>query len=203
MPGSFLNCFVSAVVGAASAVGTVWYLSDNSTESGAGIESNGDVVSARRLEVDSLVVRDNLLLVDKTSSEPTLELREGALFAQRGVYAEQVGAFRFLGQKFQTTPEDPLDSKSAVFGELAINEDGGAYIELLSPRENHSVAIEFDKNEKGCIISKNNADRSMVAQAIFPLPTAPEAIARSNPASSNPAAPSAKVAQIPEEKIRK
>ena len=209
MPGSFFNCFISAVVGAASAVGTVWYLSDNSETNG--LETNSDVISARRLEVDSLVVRDSLLLVDKTSSEPTLELREGSLFAQKGVYAEQIGAFRLLGQKIQTTPDDPLDANSPVFGELATNEDGGAYVALLSPRESHSVTVGFDKNEKGCILSQNNEDMSLVAQAIFLRPDASDASEAPSSSSadsegtaqSNPSASSATVAQSSEGTIRK
>ena len=75
----------------------------------------------------------------------------------------------------QTTPDNPLDLNSPVFGEIAINEDGGAYLALLSPRESHSVTIGFDKNEKGCVLSKNNDDKSMVAQAIFLRPSASDA----------------------------
>ncbi len=208
MSGSFFNCFISAVVGAASAVGTVWYLSDNSEPNG--IEPSSDAISARRLEVDSLVVRDSLLLIDKTSSEPTLELREGSLFAQKGVYAEQIGAFRLLGQKIQATPDDPLDANSPVFGELAINEDGGAYVALLSPRESHSVTVGFDKNEKGCILSQNNEDMSMVAQAIFLRPDASDAASSSKAdseaeatAQSNPSTPDASIAQNSEGTVRK
>lgn len=175
MPGKIFNCFISAVVGAASAVGTVWFLTVRGETSQFSSENGEKTIKFDALEVGSLKVGDALIVVDPATGEPTIELRGDSIFAQKGVYAEQIGAFRVVGQKVQATPDDPLDENSPIFCELATNEDGGAYVALLSPRESHSVTIGFDKSEKGCVLSQNNDDSSMVAQAIFLKPTAQDA----------------------------
>ena len=174
MQGTFFNCLISVVAGAVSAVGTVWYLSDASRVPTAQTPSSANIAAEEpsSLEVTDLVVTGRILVVDPETQTATIELNAGTIVAQQGVYAEKVSAFRILGQKLQATPDSPLDSNSAVFGELAVNEDGGAYIELLSPRESHSVTVGFDRDEKGCILSQNNDDSSMVAQAIFLKPRA-------------------------------
>ncbi|MBP5621705.1 MAG: hypothetical protein J6X44_06795 [Thermoguttaceae bacterium] len=177
MQGTFFNCFISAIVGAISAAGTTWYLAEHAAPSE---NAPVNVVGAnqnrfKELVVDSLVVNDSVLLVDPETQTATLEIKDGSLFAQKGLYAEKVGAMRVLAQKLQSTPEDPVDMTSPVFGELAINEDGGAYLALLSPRESHAVTLGFDKNEKGCVLSKNNDDNSMIAQAVFLKPSASDA----------------------------
>ncbi len=177
MQGTFFNCFISAIVGAISAAGTSWYLAEHAapTENAPAGVVAADQNRFKELVVDSLIVNDSVLLVDPETQTATLEIKDGSLFAQRGLYAEKVGAMRVLAQKLQSTPEDPVDMTSPVFGELAINEDGGAYLALLSPRESHAVTLGFDKNEKGCVLSKNNDDNSMVAQAVFLKPSASEA----------------------------
>ncbi len=175
MQGTFFNCFISAIVGALSAVGTAWYLEDHSATTQNVPVNVGDQNRFKELVVDSLVVNDSVLLVDPKTQTATLEIKDGSLFAQKGLYAEKIGAMRVLAQKLQSTPDDPIDMTSPVFGELAINEDGGAYLALLSPRESHALTLGFDKNEKGCVLSKNNDDDSMVAQAVFLKPSAVDA----------------------------
>ena len=167
MNGGFFQFLTSAIVGAVAAVGVSWYMSVS--DSNAKDEGRRNI-KAGRVEADSIVVSDSILIVHPETREPLLELRDGCVFAQKNVFAEQVSAFRMLGQKLQTTPDDPFDQRASVYGELAVNDDGGAYVALLSPRESHSVTIGFDKQEKGCIVSQNNDDMSMVAQAIFLKP---------------------------------
>ena len=94
-----------------------------------------------------------------------------AIFAQRGVYANHIGAWRFTAQKFQTTPEDPLSSDSPVFGEFAVDQNGGGYLELLSSQESHAVTLGFDSNERGALVSKNNDVGVSSTQALFLKPT--------------------------------
>lgn len=173
MQGAFFNCLLSAVVGAASSVGVTWYLSSHSSPS---TEPTGAApVPTERLEVGELVVRDRITLSSPDAESPSLEIRDGTIYAQNGLYAENIGAYNIVSQKFLATPDDPLVPRSAAIGEFAVDQDGGAYLELTSPRESHTVTIGFDRNEKGCVLSKNNNDRSLVAQAIFLKPDASDA----------------------------
>lgn len=173
MSAKILDRLISAFVGAVSAVGTVWFLNAHAPDAASSApESGAAPVKFDRLEVDALRVNEVLFVADPETKEPTIKLSDGSISAQDGVFAEQIGAFRVLGQKLQATPDDPLNAQSPVFAELATNQDGGAYLALLSPRETHSVTIGFDKTEKGCLVSQNNEDSSMIAQAIFVKPTA-------------------------------
>lgn len=173
MSAKFLDRLISAFVGAVSAVGTVWFLNANGPDAQSPpTASENAPVKFDRLEVDALRVNEVLFVVDPQTNEPSIELRDGSISAQQNVFAEQIGAFRVLGRKLQATPDDPLNAQSPVFAELATNQDGGAYLALLSPQESHSVTIGFDKTEKGCLVSQNNVDSSMIAQAIFVKPTA-------------------------------
>lgn len=200
MSGKLFDRFVSAFVGAASAVGTVWFLSARDETDRNTAEDGGTATKIEYLEVGALKIDGSLVVVDPTTGEPTIELRGDSVFVQKGVYAERVGAYRVVGQKIQTTPGDPLAENGAVFGELATNEDGGAYVALLSPRESHSVTIGFDKNEKGCVLSQNNDDSSVVAQAIFLKPTVQDAVANEENAPSAPAAEPSVAAPLNENK---
>lgn len=195
MQGVFFNCLLSAVVGVVSSVGTVWYLSAHSENAKSADSKNAtaETLKAKLIEVDSLIVNNDVLLIDPETNSPTIELKDGSLYVQKDVYAERVGAFRILGQKLQATPDDPLDMKSQAFGEICFTDDGGACIGLKSPRESHSITIGFDKNEKGCILSKNNDDNSFVAQAVFLKPSANE-LASAQPDAPNGSAPSANAA---------
>jgi len=173
MSAKILDRLISAFVGAVSAVGTVWFLNANGPDAQSlPTASENAPVKFDRLEVDALRVNEVLFVVDPKTNEPSIELRNGSISAQQNVFAEQIGAFRVLGRKVQATPDDPLNAQSPVFAELATNQDGGAYLALLSPQESHSLTIGFDKTEKGCLVSQNNVDSSMIAQAIFVKPTA-------------------------------
>lgn len=176
MSVKILDRLISAFVGAVSAVGTVWFLDANAPDA-ASVSPASDAAPVKfdRLEVDALRVNDVLFVVDPETKEPTIKLSAGSISAQNNVFAEQIGAFRVLGQKLQATPDDPLNAQSPVFAELATNQDGGAYLALLSPQETHSITVGFDKTEKGCLVSQNNEDSSMIAQAIFVKPTAEDA----------------------------
>ncbi len=170
MSGFFWNTVVSAVSGVVASIGTVWYLSANS-EAGALAGADSSVAKVKRLEADSLVVADSLTLVDPSSRDTLVEIRNGEIFAQRGVYANHIGAWRFTSQKFQTTPDDPLVPDCPVFGEFAVDESGGGYLELLSPQESHSIALGFDSNERGALVSTNNAADASATQALFLKPS--------------------------------
>lgn len=173
MSAKILDRLISAFVGAVSAVGTVWFLNANAPDApSTSSESGAAPVKFDRLEVDALRVNEVLFVADPKTKEPTIKLSDGSISAQNSVFAEQIGAFRVLGQKLQATPDDPLNAQSSIFAELATNQDGGAYLALLSPQETHSITVGFDKTEKGCLVSQNNEDSSMIAQAIFPKPTA-------------------------------
>ncbi len=184
MQNALFNCLLSAIVAVASSIGTVWYLSSQNPEANDP-DAASAVVKTRTLEADSIVVKKELLLVDPETNTPTIELSSGALYVQKDVYADRIGAYRVLAQKLQTTPDDPLDMKSGVFGELSYTEDGGASFALKSPRESHSITIGFDKSEKGCILSKNNDDQAIAAQAVFLRPSASDAVSTPTAASSN------------------
>ena len=175
MPAKILDRLISAFVGALSAVGTVWFLNSNAPDAPSSAPESGAPAKFDRLVVDALRVNDVLFVADPETKEPTIKLSGGSISAQNSVFAEQIGAFRVLGQKLQATPDDPLNAQSPVFAELATNQDGGAYLALLSPQETHSITIGFDKTEKGCLVSQNNEDSSMIAQAIFVKPTADQA----------------------------
>ena len=184
MQGSFSNILISAVVGCLSAVGTSWYLSANpQTPSGgpapapaaSGTAQAPVPEPADKLDVTELVVRGSVLLVDPETNEATLEIKNGSIFAKQGIYAKRVGAYRVSSQKLIATPDNPLAPDCAVYGQLAVDQYGGAFMELLSPRESHSITFGFDLNEKGCVVSRNNDDASLVAQAIFPKPRAEDA----------------------------
>ena len=187
MSAKILDRLISAFVGAVSAVGTVWFLNANGPDAQSlPTASENAPVKFDRLEVDALRVNEVLFVVDPQTNEPSIELRNGSISAQQNVFAEQIGAFRVLGRKVQATPDDPLNAQSPVFAELATNQDGGAYLALLSPQESHSLTIGFDKTEKGCLVSQNNVDSSMIAQAIFVKPTADGVAA---PQAETPTAP--------------
>ncbi|MDO5310262.1 MAG: hypothetical protein Q4G03_12335 [Planctomycetia bacterium] len=179
MASNFLNSAFSVLLGVVSAVGTTWYL--QSGQNAIQDDAEGETVKIKRLEVETLEVTDNLALVNPNTNEATLEIRDGSIYAQNALYADRVGAYQLMGQKVQTTPDDPTSDQAGAFAELGVSAQGGAYLALLSPHEKHSVTLGFDKNEKGFLASKNNNDQSMVAQAVFDCPVREENIMRANP----------------------
>ena len=170
MSGFIWNTLVSAIVGAVAAVGTVWYLSANATPDPLS-PSNGAVAKVKRLEADTIVVSDSLALVAPSSRETLVEICNGEIFAQRGVYSNHIGAWRFSAQKYQTTPDDPLAEDAPAYGEFGVDESGGGYLEVLSPKGSHAVTLGFDINERGAVVSRNNDAAVSSAQALFLKPT--------------------------------
>ena len=87
MQGTFFNCFISAIVGALSAAGTTWYLAAHTAPNPnvPGKVADADQGRFKELVVDSLVVNDSVLLVDPETQTATLEIKDGSLFAQKGL----------------------------------------------------------------------------------------------------------------------
>lgn len=179
MGEKLLNGFISALFGAMAGVGAVWYLSDNAPTTGSVQDTAVTADSARlpssasfdSLEVKHLKVTDGIRVHDSATGEPLIELKDGAILAKKRVLSEYLGGHQLVGQRLQITTGDVSVPDHAVYGEMATNEEGGAYFALLSPKGTHSVNIGFDKQETGFIISQNNKDSAMVAQAILPIPT--------------------------------
>ncbi|MBR5626107.1 MAG: hypothetical protein IKW74_00630 [Thermoguttaceae bacterium] len=201
--GEKLSCFlISAVVGAISAVGMVWFLSGHLPEKeqfdasiNTGSPQQKQNAAFEQIEVNSLKVNSAIIICDSQTGEPVIELRNGSIFAQKGIFAERIGGMKLSTQKIQITPENPLIDDYPVFGEFATNSDGGGYFSLLSAKGTHSLNVGFDNNEQGYIISQNNMDKSLVAQAILPCPSAenmpdqttssPNATAKTAPTPAN------------------
>ena len=62
---------------------------------------------------------------------------------------------------------------------------------MLSPKGTHSVNVGFDRNETGFVVSRNNGDAAMTAQAVLPIPhkeAEPVPDAAAEPAADAPAA---------------
>ena len=178
MGDKLIQGFISALFGAMAGVGAVWYLSDAPNEGAAGEKSASEASDSlpahgvfETLEVKNLKVTDRILVHDAATGEASIELKDGAILAKKRVLSDYLGGCRFVGQRLQITTGDPSVADNAVYGELATNEEGGAYFALLSPQGTHSVNIGFDKQETGFIISQNNHDSAMVAQAILPIPS--------------------------------
>lgn len=176
-----LNSFISAIFGGLAAVATIWYLgvpesaapTPGETENVGGMESTDGAPRHGKfdeLETARLKVTDCVMVCDAESGEPMIELRAGSILAKRKIVADSFGGNLITGRKVQITPGDPSRDDSPIFSELATNDEGGAYFALLSPKGTHSVNMGFDKKETGFIISQNNQDSAMVAQAILPLP---------------------------------
>ncbi|MBQ6828988.1 MAG: hypothetical protein IJO46_13345, partial [Thermoguttaceae bacterium] len=156
MSAKILDRLISAFVGAVSAVGTVWFLNANAPDAPLNdAPSTSAPAKFDRLEVDELRITKALVVVDPQTQESTIKLSDGSISAQNKIFAEDIGAFRVFAKKLQATPDDPLNAQSPIFAELATNQDGGAYLALLSPQETHSITIGFDKTEKGCLVSQN------------------------------------------------
>ena len=157
MQGTFVNCLLSAIVGVIAAAGTTWYLAEHSApEENAPtnlVESEQAAVKeVKELVVDSLIVNDSILLVDPETQTATLEIKDGSLFAKM-VYTPKKSARCSAGESCSPLQKTPSICRVRLW-ELAINEDSGAYLALLSPRESHAVTFGFDRNEKGCVLEK-------------------------------------------------
>jgi len=174
MGEKLFNSLISALFGGLAGIGAVWYLSDGN-QTGPYSPSASAVLPQdavfETLEVKRLKVTEGIRVHDTVSGEPLIEMADGSITAKKKVLTDYLGGYRLVGQRLQITTGDPSLTNNAVCSELATNEDGGAYFALLSPKGTHSVNIGFDKQETGFIISQNNVDSAMVAQAILPLPT--------------------------------
>ena len=175
-----LNSLISATFGALAAVAVVWYLGvaepvtpENGTPLPAAPLDEGSVKNGKfdELETARLKVTDCVMVCDSVTGEPMIELRAGSILAKKKIVADSFGGNLITGRKVQITPGDPSQTEPPIFSELATNDEGGAYFALLSPKGTHSINMGFDKKETGFIISQNNLDSAMVAQAILPLPS--------------------------------
>ena len=182
----FLNCVVSAIVGAVAAIGASWFMSATDAQRERDGSEEHEYVKAKQIEVEKLVVGDSILLVSRERMEPTVEMRDGSVYVQHAVYADLLASNRMLAQKFQATPDDPMRVDAEASGEIAVDQEGGAYLALLSPGKSHSLTIGVDAHERGGIVSQNSDDHTRVAQAVFAKPS--QARGKVAPASgSNPA----------------
>ncbi len=177
MGDKIFNAFIAALFGTVAGIGSVWYLSapgnitkDPSLESPQrrGLVTQQKEIDA--LSVRNLTVTDRLTVCDPESGETLIELRDGSILAQKEVLADTLGGYRLAGQRIQITSEDPANEESAICGEFASNENGGAYLALLSPLGTHSINFGFDRQETGFILSQNNQDATMLAQVVLPIP---------------------------------
>lgn len=184
-----LNAFLSVIFGGVSAIGAVWFLYEPPTSGAAAVteplrEAAVFPKQIDELEIGRLKVTEGIMVHHSESGEPLIELKDGVVLAKKEIISNYIGGMDLVGRKIQVTSGDPSVPDPPVFCELATNEgDGGAYLAILSPKGTHSVNIGFDKNETGFIISRNNEDSSMAAQAILPLPNKGDAVVIDDPNS--------------------
>ena len=170
MRGNLLNGIISAVVGFLAGLAAVWFLQDGSVPEQKP-ESAAVPAKMDELEVARLKVTDGIMVYHSETGEPLIELKDGVVLAKKEVLSRFVGGMEMVGQKLQITAGDPSASDPPIFCELGAADGGqGAYIAMLSPKGTHSLNIGFDKNETGFVVSRNNEDSSMTAQAVLPLP---------------------------------
>ncbi|MDO5581650.1 MAG: hypothetical protein Q4G69_11015 [Planctomycetia bacterium] len=171
-----INSLIAAFVACVVSVGMIWFLQDQPQDypivqdNRAG--SAGSASNLGHIEAESIKVHQSITIVD-SKGDPLIELKNGNLYVRNDICTSRIGSEEIMSKKIQITPGDPNAKDAPVFCEMSTQkEDGGAYFALLSPRGSHSVNIGFDKNETGFIISQNNKDDSLVAQAILPIPSA-------------------------------
>lgn len=179
MSEKLINGFLASIIGSVSAIGMVWFLSDENTPAPPPfvaptemIQSN--IVRARQIEAEQIRLHGSLVIVDAQTGQTLLEMRNGILWAQHGVFSEKIGACSLVGQKYQLTRDNPGNEHCGTHGELGVNDEGGSYFSLLSAHGTHSINLGFDTKETGYIVSQNNEDRSVRAQVILPLPQDPQ-----------------------------
>lgn len=172
MSDKIVNIFISAVVGCLSAVGTLWLFGDPKQVPGESEPAQVKVPERLEdLEVERLKVTGGIWVCHSETGEPLIELKDGVVLAKNEVLSRFVGGMEMVGRKLQITTGDPSAADPPIFCELGASDGSqGAYIALLSPKGTHSVNIGFDRNETGFIVSRNNEDSAMTAQAVLPLP---------------------------------
>lgn len=176
MREKLIHTLISATVGASAALGGVWLLQDPGASVG---KTDAEKPAAEKmaiehfdeLEVERLKVTGGIWVCHSETGEPLIELKDGVVLAKSEVLSRYVGGMEIVGRKLQITTGDPSAADPPIFCELGAGDGGqGAYIALLSPKGTHSVNVGFDKNETGFVVSRNNDDTSMTAQAVLPIP---------------------------------
>ena len=182
------NSIIASIIGCISAIGMVWFLSDNSPEDTApsipaNVQEVGRFASlqANVLQADQIQLTGSLIIVDSQTGQPIIELRDGIAWVRNGIYSDRIGAAGIVGQKIQLTRDNPTSENCRVAGEMAVHTDGGARFSLLSSQGTHSINLGFDTKETGYIISQNNADQSIKAQVIMAIPHADDAAHANRP----------------------
>ena len=173
-----LNILISAFAGAAAALGVLWWKGESPSPNAAPApaepaESAKSAETARfeELLVDRLKVTGGIWVCHSETGEPLIELKDGVVLAKNEVLARYVGGLEMVGRKLQITTGDPSADDPPIFCEIGASDGGqGAYIAMLSPKGTHSLNVGFDKNETGFVVSRNNDDAAMTAQAVLPIP---------------------------------
>ena len=189
MSEKLLNTFLSAAIGAGTALAGVWLLQDPGKNPKPESPDAGQAPVSRfdELEVERLKVTGGIWVCHSETGEPLIELKDGVVLAKNEVLARYVGGMEMVGRKLQITTGDPSAEDPPIFCELGASDGGqGAYIALLSPQGTHSVNVGFDRNETGFIVSRNNDDASMTAQVVLPLPQRESAIVPGPPPNAEP-----------------
>lgn len=167
----FINSLIASVVGCMTAIGTVWYLSDQQDVTGSITHTgNAQGVKIHSLEVDQIRLKENLVLVDAKTGKPLIEIKQSGIYAHNEIVAEALSVEGLKTRKVQLVKGDFQDENAAVYGELGLKKEGGSYLALLSPQRVHSVNMGFNDQETGFIISQNNQEDAFAAQAVFPIP---------------------------------
>ncbi|MBO7726476.1 MAG: hypothetical protein J6S40_08425 [Thermoguttaceae bacterium] len=190
MNGTFKNIVISALAGGAAALGVLHWkgeLAPKPVEPPAAEQAAA--TQFEELQVDRLKVTGGIWVCHSETGEPLIELKDGVILAKNEVLSRYVGGLEMVGRKLQITTGDPSTDDPPIFCEIGAGDGGqGAYIAMLSPKGTHSVNVGFDKNETGFVVSRNNDDAAMTAQAVMPIP---HKEAESAPAAEPaPAAPS-------------
>lgn len=172
MGEKIINSIIASIVGCISAIGMVWYLTEKPAAFTVTVNEKATPSQERdrhEITADIIHINDTLKVVDN-KGDVLLEYKNGAFFMKKEVVTDNIFSNVITSNKVKITNGDLLNKESPVFGEIAALDSGGAYMALLSPRGTHSMNIGFDKKETGFILSQNNEDNSIVAQAIMPKP---------------------------------
>ena len=166
------NILISAVAGAAAAFGVLYWKglpAAPPAEPAAAEQARTE--RFEELEVGRLKVTGGIWVCHSETGEPLIELKDGVILAKNEVLARYVGGLEMVGRKLQITTGDPSADDPPIFCEIGASDGGqGAYIAMLSPKGTHSVNVGFDRNETGFVVSRNNGDAAMTAQAVLPIP---------------------------------
>lgn len=187
------NILISAAAGAAAAFGVLyWKGLPAAPPAEPAVAEQAGTGQFEELEVKRLKVTGGIWVCHSETGEPLIELKDGVILAKNEVLARYVGGLEMVGRKLQITTGDPSADDPPIFCEIGASDGGqGAYIAMLSPKGTHSVNVGFDRNETGFVVSRNNGDAAMTAQAVLPIPhkeAEPVPDAAAEPAADAPAA---------------